>query len=75
MDLGERIIDCDGNEHLVGYKFEEDGCSYIITIERRILKKDINNKYIECFENNIDKKIYNKIKDMLEMPECFDVIY
>ena len=55
MDLGEKIIDCNNEEHLVGFKITEKNVEYIITIERRFFRKE-NNNYIECFENNASTK-------------------
>lgn len=74
MDLGEKIIDCNNEEHLVGFKITENDVEYILTIDRRIFRKE-NDKYIECFENNTEKEIYESLKDIIEYPESLDVIY
>ena len=74
MDLGEKIVDCNNEEHLVGFKIEEKGVEYIITIERRFFRKE-DNKYIECFENNTDKDVLKILKDIIEYPKSLDVIY
>ena len=74
MDLGEKIIDCNNEEHLVGFKITENDVEYIITIERRIFRKE-NNNYIECFENNIDRDVFKILKDIVEYPESLDVIH
>ncbi len=74
MDLGEKIIDCNNEEHLVGFKITENDVEYIITIERRIFRKE-NNNYIEWFENNTDKEVFKILKDIVEYPESLDVIY
>ena len=74
MDLGEKIIDCNKEEHLVGFKITENDVEYIITIEIRIFRKEYYN-YIECFENNTDKEAFKILKDIVEYPESLDVIY
>ena len=74
MDLGEKIIDCNNEEHLVGFKITEKNVEYIITIERRFFRKE-NNNYIECLENNTDKEVFKILKDIVEYPESLDVIY
>ena len=75
MDLGERIIDCNNEEHLVGLKINEDNIEYIITIERRFFRKNSEGKYIECLKDNTDKKIYKMLNEIVKLPESFDVIY
>lgn len=68
MNLLEEFYDKDNKKHVVGFKHTEKNVEYIITIEKRIFRKNTKGEYIECLEENTDKDVYVFLKEFLETP-------
>lgn len=68
MGLFKEILDEKNNKHIVGFEIEEDGVLYVVTIDKKIFKKE-NDKFVEALKENTNEEIYNMLQKIITAPE------
>lgn len=68
MGLFKEILDEKNNKHIVGFEIEEDGILYVVTIDKKIFKKE-NDKFVEALKENTNEEIYNMLQKIITAPE------